>query len=119
MRKVTTYLLTLLFSVLFMAHSWAQKTVSGKITDAEDGKSLPGATIRAGEIRGASTDKDGNFTLKNISENISILEISYIGYQTMKLDVPQSGENLDIKLVKSTYQADEVIINATRVNDKT
>ena len=119
MRKVTTYLLTLLFSVLFMAHSWAQKTVSGKITDAEDGKSLPGATIRAGEIRGASTDKDGNFTLKNISEDISILEISYIGYQTMKLDVPQSGENLDIKLVKSTYQADEVIINSTRVNDKT
>lgn len=118
MRKVTTYLLSLVLSVLFTLPSWAQKSVSGRISDAEDGKSLPGATIRAGEIRGASTDKDGNFTLKNISETISTLEISYIGYETVKLDISDSNNPLEIKLSKSTFQADEVIINATRVNDK-
>jgi len=118
MRKVTTYLLTLVLSVVFTAHSWAQKSVSGRITDADDGKSLPGATVRAGEIRGTSTDKDGNFILKNISENISTLEISYIGYGTIKLDISDSNNPLEVKLSKSTFQADEVIINATRVNDK-
>ena len=118
MRKITTYLLTLLLSMTSLL-SFAQKlTVSGRVTDAEDGKPLPGATIKAGEIRGTSTDKDGNFVLKNISGNIDAIDISYIGYQTSKVALGASNQ-LEIKLNKSTYQADEVIINATRVNDKT
>ncbi|PSL29247.1 TonB-dependent receptor [Dyadobacter jiangsuensis] len=117
MRKITTYLLALLLSTTSVL-TFAQKSISGRVTDAEDGKPLPGATIKAGEIRGASTDKDGHFVLKNISENIDALDISYIGYQTTKIATGTSNQ-LEIKLQKSTYQADEVIINATRVNDKT
>ncbi|TLU98141.1 TonB-dependent receptor [Dyadobacter luticola] len=117
MRTVTTYLLLLLVSALF-SPLIAQKTISGRVTDAEDGKPLPGATVKAGDIRGTSTDQDGKFTLRNISDNITSLDISYIGYQTTKSGISESGET-DIKLTKSTFQADEVIINATRVNDKT
>lgn len=118
MRKITTYLLAFMLSTTSLL-SFAQKlTVSGRVTDSEDGKPLPGATIKAGEIRGTSTDKDGNFVLKNISDNIDALDISYIGYQTSKVALNNSNQ-LEIKLNKSTYQADEVIINATRVNDKT
>jgi len=117
MRKIITYLLALLLGTTSLL-SFAQKTVTGRVTDAEDGKPLPGATIKAGEIRGTSTDKDGNFILKNISGNIGALDISYIGYQTSKVALDASNQ-LEIKLKKSTYQADEVIINATRVNDKT
>ena len=107
-----------MFSVVFMMPVQAQKTISGRITDAADGKPLPGATVRAGEIRGAASDKDGNFTLKNISGNVQSLDISYIGYQSVKFDLSGSGSSLEIKLNKSTYQADEVIISATRVTDK-
>ncbi|MBO9614307.1 MAG: TonB-dependent receptor [Dyadobacter sp.] len=117
MRKITAYLLALALSTSSLL-TFAQKSVSGHVIDAEDGKPLPGATIKAGEIRGTSTDKDGHFILKNISENIDALDISYIGYQTSKITIGTSNE-LEIKLNKSTYQADEVIINATRVNDKT
>ncbi|GGN10056.1 TonB-dependent receptor [Dyadobacter beijingensis] len=120
MRKITTYLLVLALSAAsLLSHAQkAQLTISGRVTDAEDGKPLPGATVKAGEIRGASTDKDGHFVLKNISGNIEALDVSYIGYQTAKIALG-STENVEIKLNKSTYQADEVIINATRVNDKT
>ncbi|GGC12850.1 TonB-dependent receptor [Dyadobacter sediminis] len=116
MRNVTTCLLTLLTSFFFIS-SFAQTTLSGQVSDGEDGKPLPGATVKAGEIRGVTTDKDGKFTLRNISENIAVLEVSYIGYQSIKIPVSNAG-SMDIRLNKSTYQADEVIINATRVNDK-
>jgi iron complex outermembrane receptor protein len=56
MRKVTTCLLTLVISTLMSISVFAQKTLTGQITDREDGKPLPGATIRAGEIRGTTTD---------------------------------------------------------------
>ena len=117
MRNVTTCLLTLLTSFLFISSSFAQTTLSGRVSDGEDGKPLPGATVKASEIRGVTTDKNGNFTLRNISENIAVLEVSYIGYQSVKIPVSNTG-SMDIRLNKSTYQADEVIINATRVNDK-
>ncbi|MCF2499572.1 TonB-dependent receptor [Dyadobacter chenhuakuii] len=117
MRNVTTYLFIFIISTLPFRSAFAQRSISGRVTDAEDGKPLPGATIKAGEIRGTQTDGSGNFSLKNIAENIAALEVSYIGYQTQKL--PLSSENqLEIKLSKSTFQADEVIINATRANDK-
>ena len=121
MRKVTTCLLTLVISTLLSISAFAQKTVTGQITDQEDGKPLPGATVKAGDIRGTTTDANGRFTLRNISDNISSLEISYIGYQSVKLDAANTNSEkpLEIKLQKSTFQADEVIVNATRVTDKT
>ena len=84
----------------------------------DDGKPLPGATIRAGDIRGTSSDANGSFSLRNVSENIFNLEISYVGYETQKLPVSASNGTLDVKLKKNTFQADEVIISATRINDK-
>jgi iron complex outermembrane receptor protein len=121
MRKVTTCLLTLVISTLMSMSVFAQKTLTGRITDQEDGKPLPGAAVRAGEIRGTTTDANGRFTLRNIADNIGVLEISYIGYQTIKLDAAtlSDAKPLEINLQKSTFQADEVIVNATRVNDKT
>ncbi|MCE6988733.1 TonB-dependent receptor [Dyadobacter sp. CY323] len=122
MRNVTTYLYALLFSVCFISQShagqrFAQQTISGKITDSEDGKPLPGATVKAGEIRGTNSGKDGNFSLKNIPATVTALEISYIGYQSTVIAIPTDGQ-VDVKLTKSTYQADEVVINATRVTEK-
>jgi iron complex outermembrane receptor protein len=121
MRKVTTCLLTLVISTLLSISVFAQKTLTGQITDQEDGKPLPGATIRAGDIRGTITDASGKFVLRNISDNIKVLEISYIGYQTVKLgtDDFKTEKPLEISLQKSNFQADEVIVNATRVTDKT
>jgi iron complex outermembrane receptor protein len=117
MRNVTAYLLVLLCSIL-LTPVIAQKTVSGRITDAEDGKPLPGASIKAGEVRGANSDQSGKFTLKNIPDNIANLDVSYVGYRSVKIEILSAGL-LEVKLAKSTFQADEVIINATRVNDKT
>jgi iron complex outermembrane receptor protein len=93
MRKVTTCLLTLVISTLMSMSVFAQKTLTGRITDQEDGKPLPGATVKAGDIRGTVTDVNGRFTLRSISENVAVLEISYVGYQTARLETADLSES--------------------------
>ena len=57
----------------------AQSRVSGKVTSAEDGHPVVGATVKVvgQKNTGTVTDIDGNFSL-NVSDNAK-LEISYIG----------------------------------------
>ena len=47
--------------VMLTAAVSAQRTVKGKVTDAENGEGLVGATVTVvGTTRGATTDVDGN-----------------------------------------------------------
>ncbi|WP_025765141.1 TonB-dependent receptor [Dyadobacter tibetensis] len=98
--------------------SFAQQKVSGRIVDAEDGKSLPGATIQAGPFRGTFSTESGDFVIDQLPEQIGQLVVSYVGYQTETVPLDNRTKDLEIRLHKSTKQADEVIIHATRVNDK-
>ena len=61
----------------------AQSRISGKVTSAEDGQPVVGATIKVvgQKNTGTVTDVDGNFTL-NVPAGAKI-EISYIGYRTV------------------------------------
>ena len=60
--------------------SFAQKTVTGVVSDP-DGLPLPGATVLVqGTMTGVTTDFDGNFSI-NVSEGQS-LEFSFVGYDT-------------------------------------
>lgn len=118
MRQVTAYLFILITGLFSLNTAYAQHQFSGHITDADDNKPLAGATIKAGDIRGTHSDGQGHFSLRNLSKNISALEISFIGYETIQLPVSESNTNLKIQLQKSTFQADEVIVNATRIDNK-
>lgn len=116
MRTVTTYLL--IIGLFISIPLWAQQTLSGRVTDGEDGKPLPGATVRAGDFRGVTTDANGNFSLRNLPASIPFVDVSFVGYASQRINVSEANGQLEIKLLRSTYQADEVIINATRVNDR-
>ncbi|PWJ54735.1 iron complex outermembrane receptor protein [Dyadobacter jejuensis] len=118
LRYVYAFMAICLFLFLSAGSALAQRTISGRITDAADGKPLPGATVQAGDIRGTFSTESGAFVLEGISENITSLKVSYVGYSTMAIALKQDTQNLDIRLQKSTLQADEVIIHATRVNEK-
>ncbi|GAA4314428.1 TonB-dependent receptor [Mucilaginibacter gynuensis] len=57
--------------------------LTGRVTDQNTGESLPGATVK---IRGANlisqTNTSGNFTILNIPSDTSVVEVSYVGYQS-------------------------------------
>ncbi|MFD2886843.1 SusC/RagA family TonB-linked outer membrane protein [Chitinophaga cymbidii] len=72
--------------------------ISGKVVD-DTGTPLPGASIMVRE-HGAGTlaDKDGNFTLKNILHGPCTIEVSFIGFRTLKKKLQVSDSVLFVSL---------------------
>lgn len=97
------------------ATSTKDKKVTGKVVDAK-GEPVIGATImEKGTTNGTITDFDGNFTL-NVSDN-SMLEVSYVGYQTQSVKAI-SGKNLAVTLKEDTELLDEVVVVGYGVQKK-
>ena len=108
-----------LFCLLQIAFgSFAQFSISGKITDAESGKVLSGTTVTLeNSIKGTITNSQGIYSLKNLKKDVYVLKISYLGFTkvTKTIDL-QKDEIFDFSLQKSTFEADEVVVSATRAN---
>ena len=76
-------MLLLLCMITMVNIAIAQTTISGKITDASDGKSLAGVSVKVrGTSTGVATDADGNFSIA--AQPGSVLEVSYIGHTEQK-----------------------------------
>lgn len=100
--------------------SFAQQTVSGKVTDAGDGSGIPGVNIlEKGTSNGSVTDSNGSFKI-NVSPN-STLIFSFIGYTT--IEVPVGGQSsLNVILESNVTSLSEVVVigyGETRVKDAT
>jgi len=86
--KRLSLLLLLFLSVCSM--SFAQKSISGTITDP-DGEPLIGASVVAkGTTTGTITDIDGNFAL-SVPENTSTVVVSYTGFETQEIDITSTS----------------------------
>ncbi|MBD0725088.1 SusC/RagA family TonB-linked outer membrane protein [Flavobacterium sp. L1I52] len=105
--------LLLVFCLFGYQSAKAQNTtVSGKITDAASGMSLPGVNVivKGVPTGGASTDFDGNFTIKVPSKSATLV-VSFIGYSTK--EVPLNGvSSITITLSEDSQKLDEVVVTA-------
>lgn len=117
-RKVTTrFLLFIMFMLLLVPLALAQQgTLSGTVTDAEDGSGLPGASILIkGTETGTTTDIDGNFSI--IVNPDDILVISYVSYLTQEITV-QPNTTIEAALKPDSETLDEVIVIGYGVQKK-
>ena len=107
MKKFLTILGLGLFVVSF---SWAQRTISGTVTDS-DGEPLIGATVLVkGTPIGTATDVDGTYSVEVPADNNTLI-ISYTGFATYEVELGAS--NLaDVQLSSSDLFLDEVIVVA-------
>ena len=79
--------LTVLLMLLCLTAAAQERTVSGKVTSADDGSAVPGVNVlEKGTSNGTTTDMDGNFKINVTSEN-SILSFSFIGFVTQEVTV--------------------------------
>lgn len=106
-RRITTLALVLL--VLFTGvTAYAQRTVTGTVTDAT-GTGMPGVNvIKDGTTVGTSTDADGKFSIQ--AEDTDVLVFSFIGYRTRQVAVG-TQTNLSIVLEEDALTLEEVVVN--------
>lgn len=85
----------LLVSNISFSQSASKITLTGKVTDAQTGEPLPGASIFMADVRiGAVTDSAGNYSFRALPAGHHTLEVSYAGFTTLvtHLDIYANAE---------------------------
>ncbi|WP_448636115.1 SusC/RagA family TonB-linked outer membrane protein [Pedobacter panaciterrae] len=109
-------LLQSLFILAFIAGSaMAQnRTITGTVTDKEDGKPLPGVTVVVkGTKNGTQTGGDGKYALSVPSASAELV-FSYLGYVSQT--VAASGNTVDVVLQSDSKSLTEVVVTALGIS---
>ena len=96
----------------------AQIQISGKVLEAQTKEPLIGATVlQTGTNNGVSTNTDGSFEIDLLDGEESSIRISFTGFKSETITVVRSHSELKILLLPDTYVSDEVLVEATRVDE--
>src|SRR5688572_13971946 len=99
--------LLLLMILVLPLSVWAQKVISGKITDAQNNP-LVGATVNVRSSNNSvQTDQNGNFSITVPNENAKLV-ISYVGYFSQTIDA--NKVNTSIQLQEDRTNLSEVVV---------
>jgi TonB-linked SusC/RagA family outer membrane protein len=110
MRKFALLLTCLLLIGIHVVFAQS-RTLTGKVTDSDDGSSLPGVSVVVkGTSIGTVTDIDGKFSL-NVTGDSKILRFSFIGYDAQEVDISKVS-TVTLALEKTTLSVDEVVVTA-------
>lgn len=99
-----------LISVFISEATYAQNSVSGKISSAA-GEGIPGVSVLVkGSTQGTNSDANGNFRLSNVNAN-TVLVFSTIGYTTEQRTVGNQAV-INVTLQEDTKTLNEVVVTA-------
>ena len=104
MPRLKSFLILLLFSVVFASSASAQRRVTGRVTDQVSGQGVPGAAIQVqGTGIGTSAADDGTFALQ-VPAGPVILVARRIGYQRREIPLPAGETRADVILRRDVLQ---------------
>ena len=87
----------------------AQRTVSGRITDAT-GEGIPGAgVVVRGTTNGTVSDFEGNWSL-SVKDGAVVLEVSCLGYTSATINVAPGQAKADIILEEDNLMLQETVV---------
>ena len=105
MKKV----LLILLAVMTAAQMYAQKTLTGTITDGDTQEPIIGASVQVtGTSSGGVSDLDGHFSTV-IPEGRKTVTISYVGYKSQTINIVGKS-SINIMLQPSASDLDEVVV---------
>lgn len=105
--------LTLLLSCLVTSLTFAQRTVSGKVSSASGDPLIGVNVVETGTSTGTITDIDGSYQLRVSSDNAS-LEFSYTGYQNLTVSV--GGRSTVDVVMQEGVELEEVVVTALGIS---
>lgn len=109
-KQLLLCMVVFLISLFFSEATYAQTSVSGKISSA-NGDGIPGVSVLVkGSNQGTNSDASGNFRLSNVNSN-SVLVFSAIGYVTEERTVGNQT-TLNITLQEDNKTLNEVVVTA-------
>ncbi len=101
----------IIFTLLFLSYvSYSQnKTVTGKVTSAIDGTSLPGVTVSTrGSQIGVQTGSDGSYAI-SIPSQSAVLIFSSVGYVSQEISL-KGRTTLDVSMNLFNAALSEVVV---------
>jgi TonB-linked SusC/RagA family outer membrane protein len=101
------HLLLVLFAIVTMSLS-AQVTVTGTVLDQTGEGVLGASVVEKGKTVGASTDMDGNFSVR-VSNSNATLVISYIGMKSEEVAL-KGRTNIQVVLKEDNTMLNEVVV---------
>src|SRR4030095_14241230 len=102
--------LCLAILLFISATIWAQREVSGQVTDNENKSPLQGVNVTVKNSRvGTATDADGKFRLA-IPADAKTLVFTYSGFDAREVDVSNAQGDLNISLAKNVLALNEVVV---------
>lgn len=105
-----------LISFIFLAADANAKIVTGKVIDATNKTTLPGATLSIPDLKiTAATDVNGQFTFKSLpSKGRLLIQVQYVGYKTLSQTIDLSSTApLVFALQPTSIETKEVVITGT------
>jgi len=117
--KAGLYLLGPFFCLIMMMQTtFAQQTITGKVTNAFNGNPLIGVSVQVkGKVIGTTTGSDGNFSVTINDVPPFTLIFSSIGFTPQEITVDNVGTPLSIQLSEQTIFTEEVVVSASRVEE--
>lgn len=107
-------IMQLLCLCLCMAAAGLQQNglLKGRITDAVDSSAVVGASVYFPEFKeGTATTADGNYAIKGLPAKKTVVQISYVGHQTIIKEVDlRSVTTLNFTMQESNAMLNEVVV---------
>jgi TonB-linked SusC/RagA family outer membrane protein len=96
------------FFLAGMSVAFAQKTITGKVSDVT-GTTLPGISIAVkGTTTGTVTNANGNYSLSNVASNAT-LQFSFVGMKMQEI-VVGNRTSINVVLIEEAIGLDEVVV---------
>lgn len=114
MKKLKTMLILCILGIVAHAQN---VTLSGYLKDASNGEALIGATVYVEELKQGTTSNPYGFYSITIPQGNYTLQVSYIGYETIKQNIDANkNQTISLSLKEDTKSIEEIVVHGEAAN---
>ena len=111
------YLLLTIVSLTTGVYAYAQSTISGTVTDSEDGSAVPGVNVLVkGTSTGTITDVEGSYNVTVTGEDATLV-FSSVGFITQEV-VVGSQATIDLAMQADVQSLEEIVVTGYSTEER-